>query len=252
MIINAKKSLLEPLVLGTSSGAKAPIVLLPGKSLEVPDEMIQSPIVRSAIAKGFVAITNFCGLIIGEGVSKITVSTVQPTNPKIGDLWVDIHVEQESYYIEYSITFNSLPVTAYDAWWGTTYTRYQDIITVVAALASTDIEFEAYSKTWTDWPLEDTSPNVTSGTFPIISTPTDGLLLYKLYCATEVQLIPNIEDPPGVDSDIVLDIRVKTMAGDTVATFNSHWTMDNEYVGPENPTPIMVKWDVNTQTLSVW
>ena len=53
-------------------------------------------------------------------------------------------------------------------------------------------------------------------------------------------------------ADIVLDISVKTMAGDTVATFNSNWTMDNEYVGPENPTPIMVKWDVNTQTLSVW
>lgn len=90
MIINAKKSLIEPLNLGIPLGSNSPLVLFPGKSLEVSDDMIQSPIIRSAIARGFLAVTNFCGLIVGEGVSKITVSTTAPPTPKVGDLWVDI------------------------------------------------------------------------------------------------------------------------------------------------------------------
>jgi len=90
MIINAKKSLTEPLDLGIPTGSKNSLVLLPGKSVEVSDELAKSSIVKNAIARGYIAISNYCGFIIGEGVSKITVSITYPTNPKIGDLWIDI------------------------------------------------------------------------------------------------------------------------------------------------------------------
>jgi hypothetical protein len=90
MIINAKKSLLEPLDLGIPSGSKNSVILLPGKSVEVSDELTKSPIVQRAIARGFIAISNYCGFIVGEGVYKITISATIPVAPKIGDLWVDI------------------------------------------------------------------------------------------------------------------------------------------------------------------
>lgn len=90
MIIKATKFLLEELDLGIPLGAKSKITLSPGQSIEVPDEMAKSPIVQKAMQRGFIAISNYCGFIVGEGVFKITVSATPPPSPKIGDLWVDI------------------------------------------------------------------------------------------------------------------------------------------------------------------
>lgn len=90
MIISAKKNLLEPLDLGTPLGSKTSLILLPGKSIDVSDELTNSPIVQRAIAHGYIAISNYCGFIVGEGVYKITVSATTPNAPKVGDLWIDI------------------------------------------------------------------------------------------------------------------------------------------------------------------
>lgn len=90
MIIKANSTLLEPINLGTPSGMKSPIILHPGQSIDVPDAMVKSPIVQRAIQKEIIAISNYCGFIVGEGVFKITVSATPPPSPKIGDLWIDI------------------------------------------------------------------------------------------------------------------------------------------------------------------
>ena len=90
MIIKAKKNLTEPLDLGSQLGAKDSFVLLPGKSIEVNDELSKSPIIQKAIANGLISISNYCGFIIGEGVYKITISATFPLSPRIGDLWVDV------------------------------------------------------------------------------------------------------------------------------------------------------------------
>ena len=90
MIIKANKLLTRKLKLGTPRNAITPLVLLPGQSMEVPDELAKSPVLQRAVARGEVTVMNFCGFVLGEGVSKITVSDTPPAAPRTGDLWVEI------------------------------------------------------------------------------------------------------------------------------------------------------------------
>ena len=90
MIIKANKLLTRKLKLGTPRDAMTPLVLLPGQSMEVPDELAKSPVLQRAVARGEVTVMNFCGFVVGEGVAKITVATTPPESPRAGDIWVDI------------------------------------------------------------------------------------------------------------------------------------------------------------------
>ena len=87
MIIKAGKNLNTSM---TICGLDKIVTLEPGSSVEVDDSWLDLPVVKDAISKNIVAVTNFCGFVVGEGVSKITVSDTPPVSPRIGDLWVDI------------------------------------------------------------------------------------------------------------------------------------------------------------------
>ena len=87
MIVKATKHLKEDFIL---EGPDKTITISPKSQTEVPDSWINLPLLRSAIAKSMVAVSNFCGFIVGEGVAKITVSATPPASPRTGDLWIDI------------------------------------------------------------------------------------------------------------------------------------------------------------------
>ena len=90
MIIKAGKSLSKGLDLGMLPGAKSPLIVLPGQSIELDDALAKEPIIQKSVARGDIVIMNFCGFVLGEGVGKITVGTTPPTAPRTGDLWIDI------------------------------------------------------------------------------------------------------------------------------------------------------------------
>lgn len=87
MTIKAGRNLKDAL---TIEGPEKDVTIPLHGSVDVSDSWIDLPSVRSALAKNMIAITNFCGFIIGEGVSKITVSSTPPAAPRTGDLWIDI------------------------------------------------------------------------------------------------------------------------------------------------------------------
>jgi hypothetical protein len=176
-----------------------------------------------------------------------------PINGVLGrPVYGDYFYEGETYTIEYSLTHNSIGVGPYyNAFTNQYETHYPFGLEIVAVPKNTVIEYNAVTYSWAGFPLYDTSPITNTGNFTLPNPqPADGIFSLRVYVAARKVSVPNEGMHVCINYTISLSVTVKDSGNNVVATEAANFTIDNEYTGADNPTPIPVKFDVATSTIS--